>query len=84
MSSFAPGHLGDYLPPLGEDSESGHPEHPQDTGQTTVMPDPLDNNFQALEESANHLEQTQDPREIRITGIQQVIITAIHVTHPHT
>jgi hypothetical protein len=77
MSSFAPAHFGDYPPPLEEDSESGHPERSQDPGQTKVMPDPLDNDLQALEERANHLEQAQDPREIRITGVQQVVITGM-------
>ncbi|KIK32046.1 hypothetical protein CY34DRAFT_196312, partial [Suillus luteus UH-Slu-Lm8-n1] len=44
------------------------------------MPDPLENTLQALEEWANYLDQAQDPREIRITGVQQVVITAIHAS----
>jgi hypothetical protein len=41
------------------------------------MLDPLENTLQALEEWANYLDQAQDPREIRITGVQQVVITGM-------
>ncbi|KAG1873214.1 hypothetical protein F4604DRAFT_1925718 [Suillus subluteus] len=35
MSSFVPGHFGEYSPPLGE--EPSHPECPQDPGQTNLV-----------------------------------------------
>ncbi|KAG1765238.1 hypothetical protein EDD22DRAFT_412302 [Suillus occidentalis] len=44
------------------------------------MLDPLENTLQALEERANHLDQAQDPSEIRIIGVQQFAITAIHAS----
>ncbi|KAG1869355.1 hypothetical protein DFJ58DRAFT_723206 [Suillus subalutaceus] len=35
MSSFVPGHFGEYSPPLGE--EPSHPECPKDPGQTNLV-----------------------------------------------
>ncbi|KAG1783385.1 CHAT domain-containing protein [Suillus placidus] len=91
MSSFAPGHFGEYPPPLGEGPS--HPERPQDPGQTNLvigeilrvsindsMPDPLDDTPQALGEESSHPEHRQDPGETHLSGMQQVIITAIHAT----
>ncbi|KAG1727986.1 CHAT domain-containing protein [Suillus lakei] len=91
MSSFVPGHFDDYPPPMGE--EPSHPEHPQDQGQTdfvfsevlqvavnNTMPDPLDDTLPALGEEPNHPEHTQDPGETHLSGVQQVVITAIRAT----
>ncbi|KAG2336891.1 hypothetical protein BDR05DRAFT_1005489 [Suillus weaverae] len=44
------------------------------------MPDPLDDTPQALGEESSHPEHRQDPGETHLSGMQQVIITAIHVT----
>ncbi|KAG2342069.1 hypothetical protein BDR05DRAFT_949327 [Suillus weaverae] len=87
MSSFAPGHFGEYPPPLGEGPR--HPERPQDPGQTNLvigemlqvsinnsMPDPLDDTPRALGEEPSQPEQLQDPGETQITEMQQVVITA--------
>ncbi|KAG1717671.1 CHAT domain-containing protein [Suillus lakei] len=91
MSSFVPGHFDDCPPPMGE--EPSHPEHPQDQGQTdfvfsevlqvavnNTMQDPLDDTLPALGEEPNHPEHTQDPGETHLSGVQQVVITAIRAT----
>ncbi|KAG1842269.1 hypothetical protein DFJ58DRAFT_732128 [Suillus subalutaceus] len=48
---------------------------------TDSVPDPLTKDtLQALGEEQSHPEQPQGPGETRITGVQQVVITAIHAT----
>ncbi|KAG1840297.1 CHAT domain-containing protein [Suillus subalutaceus] len=91
MSSFVPGHFGEYPPPFGE--ELSHPERPQDQGQTNLViseilqvavhnsvPDPLNDTLQALGEEPSHPGQPQGPEETHIVGVQQVVITAIRAT----
>jgi CHAT domain-containing protein/ferredoxin len=47
---------------------------------TGSVPDPIDDTLQALDEEPSHPEQPQGPEETHITGVQQVIITAIRAT----
>ncbi|KAG1883938.1 hypothetical protein F4604DRAFT_1919734 [Suillus subluteus] len=106
MSSFIPGHFGEYPSSLGE--RPSHSECPQDLGQTNLVtsemlqvtvntilatlffvitllfhfvtdsvPDPLDDNLQALGGEPSHPEQSQGPEDTHITGVQQVVITVI-------
>lgn len=44
------------------------------------MSGPLDDTLQALGEELSYPEQPQDPGERHITGVQQVVITAIRAT----
>ncbi|KAG1859774.1 hypothetical protein F4604DRAFT_1930502 [Suillus subluteus] len=44
------------------------------------MPDPLDDTLQALVVEPSHPEQPQDPKEIHLSAVQHVVITAIHAT----
>ncbi|KAG1724863.1 hypothetical protein EDB19DRAFT_293246 [Suillus lakei] len=87
MSSFIPGHVNDYSPPLAE--EPSHPECPQDQGQTNLVisevlqvavNNPLDDTLPALEEEPNHSKRTQDPGETHLSGVKQVVITSIRAT----
>ncbi|KAG2133517.1 hypothetical protein BD769DRAFT_1774633 [Suillus cothurnatus] len=87
MSHFIPGHFSEYPPPVGE--EPSHLEHPQDLGQTNlvisemprvVVKNPLDDTLQALSEELSHPEQLQSPGETCITGVKQLVITAIRAT----
>ncbi|KAG1852963.1 hypothetical protein C8R48DRAFT_676024 [Suillus tomentosus] len=74
--------------------EPVQPVQPQDPGKTNLifseMPqvaintdsvlDPLNDTLPGLSEECSHPECTQDPGEILLSGVQQVIITAIHAT----
>ncbi|KAG2745480.1 hypothetical protein P692DRAFT_201848294 [Suillus brevipes Sb2] len=52
---------------------------------TDSVPDPLDDTLQVEEEGASRPEQPQDPKETRITGVQQVVITGqcLRIDDPH-
>ncbi|KAG1857354.1 hypothetical protein DFJ58DRAFT_840648 [Suillus subalutaceus] len=91
MSSFVPGHFGEYPPPLGEGPS--HLECPQDPDQTNLviseilqvtvnnsMLDPLDDTLQALCEEPSHPGRPQDPGETHLGGVEQVVITVIRAT----
>ncbi|KAG1841252.1 hypothetical protein F4604DRAFT_1690386 [Suillus subluteus] len=88
MSSFVPGHFGEYPPPLGEGLS--HLECPQDPGQTNLVIseilqvtinnsvlDPLDDTLQALCEEPSYPGHPQDPGETHLGGVEQVIINRL-------
>ncbi|KAG1810761.1 CHAT domain-containing protein [Suillus variegatus] len=91
VDNSVPDRLDDTLQVLGE--EPGQPEQPQDLGKTNLVfsetpqvainnsvLDTLDNTLPALHEELSYQEPTQDPGEMQLSGMQQVIITAVCAT----
>ncbi|KAG2125692.1 CHAT domain-containing protein [Suillus clintonianus] len=47
---------------------------------TDTVPDPLDDTLPALGEEASYPEHPQDPGEAHLSGVQQIVVTAIRAT----
>ncbi|KAG2156325.1 hypothetical protein DEU56DRAFT_766531 [Suillus clintonianus] len=85
MSNFVPHPLDDCPPPLEEPS---HQAHPQDSETNLAIGEmlqfavnnPLDDTLPALGEETSYPEHPQDPGEAHLSGVQQIVVTAIRAT----
>ncbi|KAG2141110.1 CHAT domain-containing protein [Suillus clintonianus] len=89
MSNFVPHPLEDRPPPLEEPSHLERPQDPETNLAITemlqvdvnnTMPDSLDNTLPALGEEASYPEHPQDLGEAHLSGMQQIVVTAIRAT----